>query len=63
MMKDAVWRQFVLFSLRNGLYYGHGPTLTSDPVQLVRCRPEDNGNHSDYIVMSTLERRARGHEE
>jgi hypothetical protein len=71
MEQDPIWRQFLLFCFRNGLFYGDSgdtvPKLRWKPgeSQLVRCRPETRagedapGGEADLVVVSTLERSLR----
>ena len=35
MMADFVWQQFLMFCLRNGLYYGS----TGDTLENLKCNP------------------------
>lgn len=70
MEQDPIWRQFLLFCLRNGLFYGDPcdtlPKLAWDAKsRIVRCRPETSLSgesaavDDDLVIIGTLERNLR----
>jgi superfamily I DNA and/or RNA helicase len=70
MSKDLVWRQFLWFCLRNGLWYGQVDTKLiesefqwdSDYHQILRFLPQQEAAQEDskkFIVVSSLERHLR----
>jgi hypothetical protein len=71
MEQDPIWKQFLLFCVRNGLFYGDScgvlPKLAWDPTRsrIVRCRPEtartsDSAEVDDgLVIIGTLEQNLR----
>jgi hypothetical protein len=70
MEQDPIWRQFLLFCVRNGLFYGDPcgvlPKLAWDPkCRIVRCRPETAGTSEssevdeNLVIIGTLEQNLR----
>jgi helicase MOV-10 len=68
LVKDIVWRQFLLFCFRNGLYYGEAPAQQSKYLnwdasrKLVRCLPTIATRETDdetLLAVGTIERLLR----
>jgi hypothetical protein len=69
MVHDRVWKQFLMFCNRNGLYYGKKPddagllrwTKNSKLVRSLESKSTDNlkQNCVDLMVVSSLERLLR----
>jgi hypothetical protein len=69
MVHDRVWKQFLLFCNRNGLYYGKKPddtallrwTNNSKLVRSLESKSTENStpNGAELIVISSLERLLR----